>query len=58
MNWRQAGSSVHGLLQARILEWVAISFFKGREETVMKAEQQDVAVTLRRHSGPLACITG
>ena len=52
------GSSVHGLLQARILEWVAISFFKGREETVMKAEQQDVAVTLRRHSGPLACITG
>ena len=24
------GSSVHGLLQARILEWVAISFSKGR----------------------------
>ena len=23
------GSSVHGILQARILEWVAISFFKG-----------------------------
>ena len=23
------GSSVHGLLQARILEWVAISFFRG-----------------------------
>ena len=23
------GSSLHGILQARILEWVAISFFKG-----------------------------
>ena len=23
------GSSLHGLLQARILEWVAISFFRG-----------------------------
>ena len=23
------GSSVHGILQARILEWVAIPFFKG-----------------------------
>ena len=58
MDCHLPGSSVHGLLQARILEWVAISFFKGREETVMKAEQQDVAVTLGRHSGPLACITG
>ena len=53
-----SGSSVHELLQARILEWVAISFFKGKEERVMKAEEEDVAVTLRRHSGPLACITG
>ena len=26
MNWRQSGSSVHGLLQTRTLEWVAISF--------------------------------
>ena len=23
------GSSVHGILQARILEWVAISYFRG-----------------------------
>ena len=26
------GSSVHGILQARILEWVAISFFKGSSQ--------------------------
>ena len=27
--WRPPGSSVHGVLQARILEWVAISFSRG-----------------------------
>ena len=27
------GSSVHGILQARILEWVAISFSKRKEAT-------------------------
>ena len=27
MDCRPPGSSVHGILQARILEWVAISFF-------------------------------
>ena len=26
MNWSLPGSSVHGILQARILEWVAIPF--------------------------------
>ena len=29
MNCSRPGSSVHGILQARILEWVAISFSKG-----------------------------
>ena len=29
MNYRPPGSSVHGLLQARIVEWVAIPFFSG-----------------------------
>ena len=29
MDGRPPGSSVHGILQARILEWVAISFFSG-----------------------------
>ena len=27
--WAVADSSVHGIVQARILEWVAISFSKG-----------------------------
>ena len=29
MDYSPPGSSVHGIFQARILEWVAISFFKG-----------------------------
>ena len=29
MDYRSPGSSVHGILQARILEWVAISFSRG-----------------------------
>ena len=28
MNCSPPGSSVHGILQSRILEWVAISFFR------------------------------
>ena len=29
MDWSPPESSVHGILQARILEWVAILFSKG-----------------------------
>ena len=29
MDCSPSGSSVHGILQARMLEWVAISFFRG-----------------------------
>ena len=29
MDYSPSGSSVHGIFQARELEWVAISFFKG-----------------------------
>jgi len=28
-----SGSSVHGILQARILEWVAISFSRGSSQS-------------------------
>ena len=37
MDWSPPGSSVHIILQARALEWVAISYFRGsfqlRDET-------------------------
>ena len=32
MNCTLLGSSVHGILQARILEWVAISFSRGSSQ--------------------------
>ena len=33
MDCSPSGSSVHGILQARILEWVAISFSRGSSQT-------------------------
>ena len=33
MDCSPPGSSVHGILQARILEWVAISFFRGSSQS-------------------------
>ena len=32
MNCSPSGSSVHGVLQARILEWVALSFSRGSSQ--------------------------
>ena len=32
MDYSPPGSSVHGILQARILEWVAISFSRGSSQ--------------------------
>ena len=45
MDGSQPGSSVHGILQARILQWVAISFSRGssrpRDEPRSPAQQAD-----------------
>ena len=32
MDWNPPGSSIHGILQARILEWLAISFSRGSSQ--------------------------
>ena len=32
MEWSPPGSSVHGIFQARILEWVAVSFSRGSSQ--------------------------
>jgi len=36
MDYGLLGSSVHGILQARILEWVAISFSRGSSQPGIK----------------------
>ena len=41
MDCSPPGSSVHGILQARILEWVAISFSRGSSQPRSPALQAD-----------------
>ena len=41
------GSSVHGILKARILEWVAISFSKETPRTVKFIETESRIVAVR-----------
>ena len=37
VNWRLPGSSLHGIFQARILEWVAISYSSGSSDPGIKS---------------------
>ena len=49
MDCSPPGSSVHGILQARVLEWVAISFSgvgRGRRQTVMQFQQRPLVEAL------------
>ena len=50
MDCSSPGSSVHGIFQARVLEWVVISFSEGKEETC----KGDIKEAARRHRLPLS----
>ena len=41
MNYSQPGYSVHGILQARILEWVAIPFFRASSQPEIKPKSPE-----------------
>ena len=41
MDCSPPGSSVHGILQAKILEWVAISFCKTNEYIMAKKKRKE-----------------
>ena len=43
MDWSLFGSSVRGILQARILEWVAISFSRGSSLPRDRTHASDIA---------------
>ena len=43
MHWSPPGSSVHGILQARILEWVTISFSRGSSRPRNQTEVSCIA---------------
>ena len=55
------GSSIHGILQARILEWVAIPFFGGssrpRDWTGVFCHGRRILYLLRRQESPSATLT-
>ena len=43
MAWNLPDSSVHGVFQARILEWVAISFSRGSSQSMSDSESPRTA---------------
>ena len=45
MDCSPPGSSVHGILQARILEWVAISFSRGSSRPRDQTQVSHIALT-------------
>ena len=48
MDYTPPGSSVHGILQARILEWVAISFFRGASQPRDRTRMSYISCTGRQ----------
>ena len=54
------GSSVHGILQARLLEWVAIPFFRGssrlRDQTRVSYIVADIWATREAHKSTVTAI--
>ena len=46
MDCSPSGSSVHGILQARILEWVAISFYRGSSQPKDQTQVSCIAGSL------------
>ena len=51
MNCSLPGSSVHGILQARILEWVAMPFFRGSSHPRSPTLQVDFFFSLSKPPG-------
>ena len=48
MDYSPPGSSVHGILQARILEWVAISFFRGASQPTDRTRMSYISCSGRQ----------
>ena len=55
MDWSLPGSSVHGIFQARVLEWGAIAFSEMQESSVQSLGQEDpLEEGMATHSSILA----
>ena len=55
MDCSPPGSSVHGILQARILEWVAMPSFRGSSQPRDRTQVSCIADTLLYESPLLSC---
>ena len=51
MNCSPPGSSVHGILQARILEWVAISSSRGSSQPIDRTRLSEIEIFIRQLKG-------
>ena len=49
MDWGPPGSSVHGIFQARVLEWGAIAFSKNGLEWVNLTQMTIISTTMGRN---------
>ena len=58
MDCSPPGSSVHGILQARIVEWVAISFSRHMEYSAIRKEQNNAPVFLPGESQGQGSLVG
>ena len=47
MDWCLLGSSIHGIFQARVLEWVAISFSRGSSQSRDGTHTSHISCTAR-----------
>ena len=47
MDCSQPGSSIHGICQARVLEWVAIAFSEERYDSILKS--RDIIFPIKVH---------
>ena len=52
MDCSQPGSSVHGIFQARILEWVAVPFFRGSSDPGIKFGSLALQAVIRDTNDP------
>ena len=58
MDCSHPGSSVHGILQARILEWVAISFSRGSSQPRDPSQVSSIAGTFFTDRAPEVTFKG
>ena len=59
MDCSLTGSTVHGIFQARVLEWAAIAFSKGRcNHTFIRSNRLQVKTTIRYKEGHDILING